>query len=193
MKYIISLIIGVSMVILILSIGFYATEILTFLFSLSPLLMLLILFNKKLRKNTYIFNAILVYTFIIFAYVLIKSYKYMIFDAFSFTLLVYFVITIVFGIRVTKVQQNNTFGIRTRFTLAYPVIWHKTHNFMSIAEMVTIPTIFVLIFFLDGWTKFLIGTAAYILPILVSTIYSNIIGKKYHKFAEMNRKQELKA
>ncbi len=192
MKHIISITFGI--VLSLLGFSVYYGDFVGFraLFIVSPLILAAFFIIKKIRtaKTSNIILAI--YAAAVYVYEMIHLHKFFYFDAFSITVIVYLIIQIVFAVLATKVEQNGTFGIRTPFTMDYKPVWKRSNDFMSIAQTSTIPLILALSVLSGGWPRFWLGTGFVLLPLVISLLYSNIIGWKYHKAAEERRKEELK-
>lgn len=105
------------------------------------------------------------------------------------------ILALTFGIVLSLLGFSiyyGAFGIRTPFTLDYKPVWKKSHDFMSVAEASTVPLILSLTVLSEGWPRFWLGTGFVLLPLIISLLYSNMIGWKYHKATEQERKEELK-
>lgn len=192
MKYFVSGTAGLGITMLFFSNLYGETDWINQLLILSTQILLLLLLIKKIRKTKSSYAFIAVYSVAVFIYTMIGLRSHIHIDAFSATIIVYFIIQIFFAVYSSKADQNSTFGIRTPFTLDYKEVWDKTHVFMSVAETLTLPMLFALIFYAYGTLRFFSGTVIVVLPLVCSALYSNVIGVKYHKTAIIKENEELK-
>lgn len=190
MIYLISMVVSSIFTMLCVYVGYDNIDAKSLVIAISPTIVLFFLIVDKIKKKFVPYLCIIVWFLLLYG--LLRLYKYIVIDEFSVTIIVYFIIQIVFAALSPKTEQNSYFGIRTPFTLDYKEIWDKTHVFVSIAETITIPIMFALIFFLNGWLRFGVGTCLVLLPLIYSVLYSNVIGTSYHKIMMKKEREELK-
>ncbi len=113
-------------------------------------------------------------------------------DLMSATAVVFFIMMIVFMIKAPATDQNSTFGIRAPITLSHKEVWSRTHRFLSIIIAGFLPASFLLIFFWCNWGRFWSSTALVILPLSISSIYANIIGRPYERAEAEARENQIR-
>ena len=154
------------------------------------LFILLFAFDNSYRSFKILEISIIAYSILTFIYVVFLSFNSVVLDAFSFTNIIYFVLNLWFAIKSPKVKQNSVFGIRNPMTLDHIEVWEKTHKFFSISEVLILPLNFMFIFLLSGWTRFWGGTVLVLVPLCSSSVYSGVIGRKYEKQVDEERKKQ---
>lgn len=157
---------------------------------------LLLFVWKKLRRKTKTIEVIMTaYATGAIIYTFLSNVSSFTLDAFSITIVVYFVLQTTFAIKSPNATQNYTFGIRNPMTLDHVEIWQRTHKFLSLLETSTLPLMFSLIFFSNGWVRFWVGTVLVLIPLVISSIYSGVIGQKYQKqiYEEKKKQEEIES
>ncbi len=153
---------------------------------LTPLLFLSVLFFKYSAALSYVLLAAPLSSLILLVVCVFNNRESIKFDIFSFTIIVFLVMSVVFAVLAPLSKPNALFGIRTHYTMDDEEIWKKTHGFMSSAETATIPFLFMLVFFLSGEMRMLAGVVFVLLPLFFALAYSSEIG------AAKERTQKIK-
>ena len=143
---------------------------------LTPLLFLSVLFFKYSVALSYVLLAAPVYSLILLVVCVFNNRESIKFDIFSFTVVVFLIISVVFAVLAPLSKPNALFGIRTHYTMDDEEIWKKTHDFMSSAETATVPFLVMLVFFLGGGLRMLAGVVFVLLPLLCALAYSSELG-----------------
>ncbi len=191
--------------ILFLSIGtflsFSAIEILfstsfnkhSILLALAPMILSIVFCSIKKHKSRNLISPIS--TALVLCLAIIKlTFQYIKFitlDTFTVTAIIYFTINVIFSIASPYAKQNTMFGIRTSVTLKYEIVWEKTHKAFSLISTLFIPFLYTLIFWYNGWTRFILTNAALLIPGLISLFISHIISKPYINADHLKYQEEL--
>ena len=195
MKYLIALILSNLLCgfLALVLIGFN-TSLLMYLFLFLPAVFLGLNFYYKRSSFIHILETItslaLLICFILFWTA--NTFKnYLIIDNFSIAVIAFLLLNIIFSLLLPKTNSNSSLGIKTQLTLNDPEIWTKTQNMTSYYMIWTFIPLFLLIFYLSGWTKFILSIIILLLPLMTGVIYSNVIGRKIIEYENDRDKKEL--
>lgn len=157
---------------------------------------MLFILKKKMRRITKpIEVSMTAYATGAIIYAFLSNINSCTLDAFSFTIVGYFVLHMIFAIKSPNLTQNHAFGIRNPMTLGHIEVWQRTHRFLSLSETSTLPLMFSLIFFSNGWMRFWVGTVLVLIPLVISSVFSTVIGQKYQKqmYEEKKKQEEIES
>jgi len=163
------------------------------LLALFPMILSIAFYSVKKRKRR---NSFLTFfTALILFLVIIKlTFQYINFitlDTFTTTAIIYFTINVIFATALPYAKQNTMFGIRTPATLKYKIVWEKTHKLFSLISTLFIPFLYTLIFWYNGWTRFILTNTALLTPGIISLFISHIISKPYINSDNLKHQEEL--
>lgn len=122
---------------------------------------------------------------------LFRLASHILIDLMSATAFVFFILMLVCMMKAPATDQNSIFGIRAPITLNHKEVWSRTHRFLSIIIAGFLPASFLLIFFWFNWGRFWSSVALVILPLSISSIYANIIGRPYERDEAEARKKQI--
>ena len=91
-----------------------------------------------------------------------------------------------------KIEQNETSGIKTHYTLTYKEVWTRTHVFYAVINTAFLPPMLFTAFHGGYFFKVAFSVAVMLIPMFIALYYSHIIGKRYEKKAEREILEERK-
>ena len=190
-KYFLSVSIGWLLSSLIVSIAYHEINFINIALSLLPLagiLMCYFVFGKRKFSSIIVLVVGMIILNLLY---LFRLSNHILIDIMSITVIVYFIIMTVFMIKAPSTEPNSTFGIRIPITYSHKEVWSRTHQFLSIIIAGFLPANFLLIFFWFHWGRFWSSVALVIIPLLISSIYANIIGRPYEKSEAEELKKQI--
>ena len=148
---------------------------------------------KKIIRKTIIEIFLFMTLFISFIMIWSNSTvrSIMAFNSYSLTVVVYFILTIVFVFSMPKVKVNPFFGVRIPVLYEHPKLWGKCQKNASIILSFTLVPQFLLIFYCPA-ARFLLTNILLVGGLLIGVIYASIIGGLYAKKQDIKDAEELK-
>ena len=195
MKYLIALILSNLLcgLLALVLVGF-DTSLLMYLFLFLPAVLIGIDLYYKRASFIHILEAITGLSLVICSILFWTAntfQSYLTIDKFSITVIAFLLLNMIFSLLLPRTTPNSSLGIKTQLTLNDPEIWTKTQKMTSYYMIWTFIPLFLLIFYLSGWTKFILSIIILLLPLMIGVIYSNVIGKKIVACENDRDKKEL--
>jgi hypothetical protein len=113
------------------------------------------------------------------------------FDPYSFAVIVFLIVTIIFTITFPTLKPNSLMGIRLPVAFEFPEVWKRAHKANSVFLAWTILPQTLLIFYLNGTFRFAVSHILLMITLIWGVVYTIIIGTPYENAKKNQLKKEL--